>query len=287
MSHVLILGAGVVGYATGAGLTALGHRCTFADISEQRVAELRGRGLTAVDAEEVSLHDVDAVFVAVPTPAGPDGIDPTCLDAACKTIGVALASVDHEVLVVFRSTMPPGTTRTRLLPMLQDMSGRRADVDFHVCHNPEYLREVSADQDFRRAQVLTIGTARLGNTAARRIREIFANHDAAPIDLTFEQAEFQKYVHNLYNAVKISYFNEMRAVAHILGVTDVDPVFALTARTAEGMWNPVYGTRNLGPFGGACLPKDGAAWLAFNRDNAPAVMVDAAVAVNNSAEEAA
>ena len=76
------------------------------------------------------------------------------------------------------------------------------------------------------------------------------------------EAEFHKYAHNLCNASKIAFFNELRRVAVAIGV-DPERVFALVAQSSEAMWNAEYGTLDLGPFGGACLPKDLEAFLAL------------------------
>jgi UDPglucose 6-dehydrogenase len=75
------------------------------------------------------------------------------------------------------------------------------------------------------------------------------------------EAEFHKYVHNLSNASKISFFNEMRVVATSIGV-DPDRAFELVTETAESMWNLAYGTLDLGAFEG-CLPKDLHAFLSW------------------------
>jgi UDPglucose 6-dehydrogenase len=75
-----------------------------------------------------------------------------------------------------------------------------------------------------------------------------------------------KYVSNIYNAVKISYFNEVDAICRRLGV-DGNLIGAAVARSAESMWNPLYGIRGGVPYGGACLPKDTAAFMAFVREN--------------------
>ena len=64
------------------------------------------------------------------------------------------------------------------------------------------------------------------------------------------EAEFQKYVHNLFNASKIAFFNELRRVAISIGV-DAERVFALAAQSSESIWTRL-GTRDLGPYGGAC-----------------------------------
>lgn len=76
--------------------------------------------------------------------------------------------------------------------------------------------------------------------------------------MPMEVAEFHKYVNNVGNAVKISTYNYFRALGKEIGLSaeQVDKAFAASSRTAEGLWNPLYGLRDFGPFGGACLPKD-------------------------------
>ena len=267
MSHISILGSGVVGHATGIGLTSMGHDVTFVDIDEDRLSLLRNEGHATQHVNGMTLENVDAVFVAVPTPASEDGVDTSYLESACKTLGRLLQTTERgsePKLVVFRSTMPPGTTRNRLIPAIEGGSGLRAGVDFLVCYNPEYLRAQNAVEDFLEFRFLTVGTTEPGDEASLRMRTIFAGFDdTTTTELSYEEAEYQKYVHNVFNAVKITYFNEMRAAARKLGLTNIEPIFALTARTAEAAWNPQYGTRDAGPFGGACLPKDTAAWSGF------------------------
>ena len=271
MSRISILGSGVVGHATGIGLSSVGHDVTFVDISEDRLSILRNEGHATQHVDGMTLDRTDAVFVAVPTPASDDGVDTSFLESACKTLGRLLQSTDRgsePKLLVFRSTMPPGTTRNTLIPAIEAGSGLRAGVDFLVCFNPEYLRAYNAVADFLDFRFLTLGTAEPGDLASLRMREIFsAFEDATVTELSYEEAEYQKYLHNVFNAVKISYFNEMRAAATKLGLVNIDPIFSLTARTAEAAWNPFYGIRDAGPFGGACLPKDTAAWAAFARIN--------------------
>ncbi len=89
-----------------------------------------------------------------------------------------------------------------------------------------------------------------------------------------------KYVNNVFNAVKISYFNEVHAICQELGI-DGNLVGAAVARSAESMWNPLYGTRGGVPFGGACLPKDTTAFLSFVQQHGwQHLMLEATMEVN-------
>jgi len=78
-------------------------------------------------------------------------------------------------------------------------------------------------------------------------------------------AEFIKVVHNVFNAAKISFWNEMWQLCQALGI-DADAVATTVARSAEGSFNPDYGIRGGSPFGGPCLPKDLEGMLGFARN---------------------
>jgi hypothetical protein len=76
------------------------------------------------------------------------------------------------------------------------------------------------------------------------------------------EAEFIKCAHNIYNATKISFWNEMWLVAQKMGL-DLDPIASTVAKSAEGSINPQYGIRGGAPYGGVCLPKDTCGFLGF------------------------
>ncbi|MFC6881821.1 MULTISPECIES: NAD(P)-binding domain-containing protein [Actinomadura] len=266
MANILIVGAGVVGTATGLGFSRHDHKIAFIDVdpsARRRAGEL---GFVAAAAGAVDLTEADVVFVAVPTPTGRRGCDLSRLRETAHALGTALKRVTPDAfpVIVYRCTAPPGTTR-EMAAILQAVSGRRAGADFGVAYNPEYLRAHRAVEDFATPPVVTIGVVDGDRRVAEVLRCLYRPFGARIVVTGVEEAEFQKYVHNLFNAVKISFFNEMRGAAARLGLRDVDEIFEITARSAEGMRNPSYGIADLGPYGGACLPKDLGAWLAEMR----------------------
>ena len=99
-------------------------------------------------------------------------------------------------------------------------------------------------------------------------------------------AEMMKYVHNLFNATKISFFNEIHMACQQLGI-DSETVNSLVARSAEGMWNPRYGIKGGRPYGGSCLPKDTRAFRSFAQevDLSPMTLLDAVIKVNEEMRE--
>lgn len=256
MARIMIIGAGVVGGATGAGFVRHGNDVTFVDIDQRRIDQLTEQGSRAVTPNDIDLNKVDAVFVSVTALTGENGIDLTYLLEATRNLGNKLAAVtDGYPVIVFRCTLPPGTVRNTLTPLLEDMSGRKAGTDFGVVYNPEFLRAATAEQDFMNPRAIVLASFDERDRAHVIIRDIMLSFGAPIHWVSLEEAELLKYINNVFNAVKISFFNFVRLVAAEVGV-DPTNAFNLSTETAEGLWNPTYGTRNHGAFGGVCLPKD-------------------------------
>lgn len=283
MAHMLIIGAGVVGQATGRGFAKKGHTVSYVDINPQTIAKLRAEGLSAMPIRDVNWNDVDIVMLAVSTPTVDGKIVLDYIEAAALDVGRGLAQVDKRIIVVVRSTLPPTTTEQRITPLLERESGKRAGVDFGVAMNPEFLRQVSSEQDFARPWITVLGTS--DRHTAEVLDEVYAAFGALIVRCTPTEAEMIKYVNNIYNAVKISYFNEVHAICEHLKI-DSNLVSATVARSAESMWNPLYGTRGGVPYGGACLPKDTTAFLEFVRQQGiEHLILETTIEVNRRLEE--
>jgi UDPglucose 6-dehydrogenase len=263
--HVLIVGAGVVGHAEGIALRERGHSVAFSDVDEAVLSERRSEGLQTMPMTGLGLVGVDVVLVSVSTPTSAGGVDLRHLEAAVATIGDALGRASSSEpgryrVVVVRSTVPPGTTDEVVIPLLEAEAGLKAGLDFGVCMSPEYLRERNAVSDSVAPRLVVIG--QLDDRSGDVTERLNAGFGCPVYRVPIREAEFQKYAHNLSNALKIAFFNELRRVAISIEV-DAERVFALVAQSSEAMWNPEYGTLDLGPYGGACLPKDLEAFLTW------------------------
>jgi len=124
--------------------------------------------------------------------------------------------------------------------------------------NPEYLREKTNLDDFFNPWIIVIGC--LNDKSGKTLEEIYKPFNCPISYVSLREAEIQKYIHNIFNACKISFFNEMRMICDEINV-DADKVFELVVKSAEGSWNHKYGIGNFGPYGGSCLPKDTTAFL--------------------------
>jgi UDPglucose 6-dehydrogenase len=168
--------------------------------------------------------------------------------------------------------------------LLEENSGMVAGEGFGLASNPEFLRAVSAAEDFRHPW-MTVIASREPQTV-ERLRALLSPFGGELRTFTNPaEAEFIKTSHNIFNATKISFWNEMWLVAKEIGL-DLDPIAATVAKSAEGSINPQYGIRGGAPYGGVCLPKDTCGFLGY----ADTVGVDmpllrAVVAVNEHLEK--
>lgn len=256
--NIAVVGSGFVGQATGRGFAKHNHAVTFIDVDETKVKQLQEEGFDAHLAANYKQITTDVTMFCVPTPTQGARIQLSHLRAAIKTFAERLRDHDQYHVVVIRSTVPPKTTRELVLPFIEKISGKKAGKDFGLCMQPEYLREVTANEDFARPWFVLIG--QLDEQSGDVLDKLYRDFDAPIERCGLEEAEFQKYVHNIYNAVKIAFFNEMRLIANAEG-WNADAVFRATAESCEGIWNPLYGLRDFGPFDGSCLPKDTRALL--------------------------
>ena len=259
--NILIMGSGVVGQATGKGLTAKGFKVTFVDINPVVVSQLRKEGYQAFGVQELVNPYANIFMLSVPTyplERKWDGLD--SIKAASVSIGSWLSKTNEYCLLVVRSAALPGITEEVIIPIVEECSGKKAGIGFGVCVQPEYLRANRAGEEFNNPWIIAIGE--LDRKSGDWLREVYHWVDCPIYRVSLKEAEMQKFVHNLCNATKISFFNEMRLVCQRIGV-DCGKIFPLVVQSAEALWNPLYGTADLGPFRGSWLPKDTVAFLSW------------------------
>lgn len=263
---ICIVGSGFVGQATGKGFASKGFDVTFLDTNPTKVKKLREEGYKAFEPNELrnGMFDFDISFITVPTPTENKHINLSYIEEASKYLGKRMFALNKYHLVIVKSTVLPGTTENVVIKALESYSGKTVGKDFGVCMNPEYLRERYADEDFVNSWVVVIGE--YDHKSGNKLEEIYEDFDCPRYRVSLQEAEIQKYVHNLFNAVKVTFFNEMRRIFSEVGL-DSELVFPLVAESAEGIWNPFYGLKDKGPFSGNCLPKDTQAFLAWVEEN--------------------
>jgi UDPglucose 6-dehydrogenase len=203
------------------------------------------------------------IFLTLPTPNDGYRWNLDYIKAGAGSVGAALRDSRAVHTVVVRSTVPPGSCDAVVRPILEDVSGRRADDGFALASNPEFLRARCALEDFLYPRMTVIGSRsprtleRLDDLLRPFGGEIRRYRDP-------RMAELIKCTHNLYNATKISFWNELWQVSQRLGL-DGDTIAETVALSSEASYNTAYGIAGGNPYGGACLPKDTKGFLGFAR----------------------
>lgn len=278
--RISVFGIGYVGAVSSACLARMGHSVLGVDVSPEKVAMLEagqspiiehdvsalieraraeGRLRATTDAMK-AVAESDLSLVSVATPNLADGsVSLRSVRVVVEQIARAISRKNGAHSIVMRSTVPPGTAEEELIPLLEQLSGRRLGEGVSYYSNPEFLREGSAVSDFHAPPFTLIGAA--PDDQAHLARELYASI-AAPIHVVpYRVAEAVKFVSNVFHAVKLAFANEAGAV---LAAHDIDAreVFRLFSEDRILNISPAY-LRPGFAFGGSCLPKDLRGFLAL------------------------
>jgi UDPglucose 6-dehydrogenase len=269
--HVSVIGAGYVGLVTAACLADVGNVVLCIDIDAAKVERLNrseipihepglhqlvernaavGRLRFATDYDDAVSH-ATLILIAVGTPSGEDGsADLSHVIACARELG---KRIEHDSLIVVKSTVPVGTNDQVRAALLSELDGRHGQASVTTASNPEFLKEGFAVEDFMRPDRIIVGVD--DAQSAETMRQLYApfnrNRDRL-IVMDIRSAEFTKYTANCMLAVRISFMNEMANLADRLGV-DIEHV-----RRGIGS-DPRIGPHFLyagAGFGGSCFPKD-------------------------------
>jgi UDPglucose 6-dehydrogenase len=297
--HVAMIGTGYVGLVSGACFADFGHDVTCIDKDEVKVARLKQGvmpiyepGLEAIVERNVreerlsfstdgaeAIARADAVFIAVGTPSrrGDGFADLTYVHAAAEEIATL---VEGFTVVVTKSTVPVGTGDD--IEAIIRRTRPRADVA--VVSNPEFLREGSAIEDFKRPDRIVVGLQdeRARSVMAAVYRPLSLNE--TPMVFTDRRtSELVKYAANAFLAMKITFINEIADLCEKVGadVQQVAKGIGLDKRIGSKFLHPGPG------FGGSCFPKDALALVRTAVDaGAPLRLVETTAEVNTARKKA-
>lgn len=289
--RVAVIGSGYVGLVAGACLAETGNQVICADVDQAKVERLRqndvpiyepglepmirrnqqeGRLAFTADVGD-AVERSEVVFIAVGTPSGEDGSADLqhVLDVA-RTIG---RHMNGSKVVITKSTVPVGTAEKVRAAIRAETS-----TPFHVCSNPEFLKEGAAIDDFMKPDRVVVG---VDSPEAREVLEQlyapFVRTGNPILFMDIASAEVTKYAANAMLATRISFMNQIAIFCEAVGA-DVQAV-----RKGIGT------DRRIGPaflfpgpgYGGSCFPKDVRALILSGRDiGHPFDLLDAVEVVN-------
>ena len=270
---ISIFGLGYVGAVSLACLARDGHSVIGVDIDETKLELIRSGRTPVVEEGMVELmervaksgrvsvttdvmravRDTELSLICVGTPSAPNGSqDQSAMLNLAHDLGRALREKSSGHVFVFRSTLVPGTVEDVLRPIVERESGKRDGKDFHVCFQPEFLREGSSIRDYDRPPFTIVGAN--APAAFDKLRELFGHLDCEFHATSVRAAEMVKYSCNNFHALKITFANETARLCEALGV-DPFQVMDLVCKDRQLNISPAYLKPGFA-FGGSCLPKD-------------------------------
>lgn len=270
---ISIFGLGYVGAVSLACLARDGHHVIGVDIDQTKL-DLIKAGTTPVVEEGMvdlmasvaasgrvsvttdvgqALLDSDVSLICVGTPSAPNGSqDQGAVQRLAADLGKAIAKKATPHVLVFRSTLVPGTVEETLIPILERESGKRDGEGFHTCFQPEFLREGSSIRDYDKPPFTVVGANH--DAPVERLRELFGHLPCKFLRTSVRAAEMMKYACNNFHALKITFANETARLCEALGVNAFE-VMDLVCQDTQLNISPAYLKPGFA-FGGSCLPKD-------------------------------
>ena len=294
--NISIVGTGYVGLVSGACFAELGATVHCVDTNREKIDKLNqgvipiyepgledlvrrnvkaGRLFFSTDLTD-SLNDVEMLFIAVGTPPGEDGsADLNQVLAVARKIG---QNLEKYLLVVTKSTVPVGSSKQVRNAIEEELKKRRADIQFDVASNPEFLKEGAAIDDFMKPDRVVVGVE--SEKAKELMTRLYAPmllSNFRVIFMDIPSAEMTKYAANAMLATRISFINEIANLCEKVGadVSMVRKGIGTDSRIGSKFLYPGPG------FGGSCFPKDVKALIRTGKDHgSPLSLLESVEAIN-------
>lgn len=285
-ARVAVVGLGYVGLPLVCGFSKAAPAIGL-DIDESKVASLRmGRDETGeVTARELSEADVDyctdaaalaeadVIVVCVPTPVDARNLpDYRPLVSASRAIG---RNMKRGAVVVFESTVDPGATEGRCLPVLEVESGLMEGHDFFLGYSPERINPADPSRRLQDIKKIVAGrTPEVTDFLATLYARVV--HAGLFPAASIKVAEAAKILENTQRDVNIALMNQMMSLFDKMGLRASDVIAA-----ASSKWN--FHNYRPGLVGGHCIAVD-PYWLvdAGRRHGLAMELVAASRAVNEA-----
>jgi UDP-N-acetyl-D-glucosamine dehydrogenase len=257
-----IIGLGYVGLPLAVSFAEAGQDVIGIDTHAGRVASLR-RGESFIEdipseryravmdriqptTRTAALARADAIVICVPTPLTPNREpDLGPLMSAARSVADIL---QPGQLIVLESTTYPGTTRERVLPVLEE-SGLVAGRDFHLAFSPERVDPGREDHTLRNTPKVVGGLTEDCGKAAADLYGLVCD-EVVPVSCP-ETAEMTKLLENIFRSVNIALVNELSILADRMNMDIWEVIDAASTKPFGFMrFEPGPG------MGGHCLPVD-------------------------------
>ena len=220
-ARVAVIGLGYVGLPLICGFSKNSRAIGF-DINADKIAELKrgtdstgevtGTELAGADAEFTTdpkaIEMADVVVVCVPTPVNSrNRPDYGPLLAASRVIG---KHMKQGAVVVYESTVDPGTTEDKCLPILEQISGLKCGIDFYLGYSPERINPADPTRKLKDIKKIVAGSCPVVTAFLEKLYGRVVDAGLFPA-ASIRVAEAAKILENTQRDVNIALMNELMA----------------------------------------------------------------------------
>lgn len=250
------------------------------------IAKTSGKTLRATThhAEAITHSDITVVLVA--TPSNPDGsFSNRHIEAALESLATALKDSKKPYhLFVISSTVMPGSTMEKFIPIIEHYSKRKLGNGFDVAYDPDFVALGRVIEGFKKPDMVVIGeTSKKAGRIVEELHSIMCTNSPIMSHMNIISAELAKVCLNAYITTKISFANSVANLCESIPLADVDAI--TTTIGIDKRISPYYFRGGLG-FGGTCFPRDTKAYITLGKINGIQTdIVDAAKEVNEYQDE--
>lgn len=267
-SRVAVFGQGFVGLPLSLSFAMRGCQVTGVDVAKELVSDINNgithhteeyKGKTiqqilkeqlqsgrykAVSSMEDVMRECNNIIVTVGIPIVDGKENYKDLDSCISAIGKNLKRGD---LVVIRSTVIPGTTEERILPMLENESGLKAGVDFYLGYSSERIAEGNAFEEFAHMPTICAG---INEESAIRTKELLSIvcKDEVHIASSIKVVETAKVFENVQRDVNIAMVQEFARFAEGMDIDIFEIIKLANTHKRVKLLTPGPGV------GGYCIP---------------------------------
>lgn len=270
---ITVFGLGFVGLTTALGFAEIGHKVYGVEVNQSRYDTIAsgklpflepgmdealthhlGKSFIPCTDLKTAIAESDCVYYCVGTPYGANG--QADLSYLYKAVEQTLEEINDDKfrVLVTKSTIPPSTTSTKIIPFVEE-KGFKVGDRVGVANNPEFLREGHCWDDFINADRIVLGVS--DKRSEEVLKKIYTKMNVPVFCVSLNTGEFIKYLSNTLLATLISYSNEMSVIADTIGEIDVANAFRILHM--DKRWGGCNMTSYVYPgcgYGGYCLPKD-------------------------------
>ena len=216
------------------------------DIPSEQLASALATGRYRPSAGYDECGGFDVAVITVPTPLREGNPDLSYIEESSRSLAEHLVA---GATVILESTTYPGTTEELVAPLLEDGSGLKAGVDFHLGYSPERIDPGNATWTFVTTPKVVAGTDEAALAKVQGFYDTVVDR-TVPVSSP-KEAELTKLLENTFRHVNIALVNELAIFAHEL---DIDVWEAIDAASTKP-----FGFMRFTPgpgVGGHCLPID-------------------------------